>query len=58
MEHPDKTCDDIVLSAELLSDAFLEDPRVISAEYKEGTFHIDTIAGPIVFAMTFDKEDA
>lgn len=58
MEHLDRTRDDIVLSAELLIDAFLEDPRVIAAEYKDGTFHIDTIAGPIVFAMTFDKEDA
>lgn len=58
MKPLDNDCDDIVLSAELLIEAFLEDPRVISAEYKDVTFHIDTIAGPIVFKMEFEKEDA
>lgn len=49
---------DVILTPEILIESFMEDPRVISAEYKDGTFYIDTIAGPIVFRMDFEKENA
>lgn len=52
-------CDgDVVLTPEILIESFMEDPRVISAEYQNGEFHIETIAGPIVFRMEFEKENA
>lgn len=49
---------DIVLTPEILIESFLEDPRVTSAKYRDGQFHIETIAGPIVFKMDFEKENA
>lgn len=52
---------DIVLEAQDVLDAFLEEDKVTSAEYKDGVFHIETVYGPVSFKLfgnAGDKEDA
>lgn len=41
------------ITKKLLIEAFLKDPRVISAEYKDGQFHIQTEEGTIHFNFVF-----
>jgi hypothetical protein len=44
------------ITKESLLCAFLSDPRVISAECKDGEFHIETVEGKISFNFKFEDE--
>jgi len=45
------------LTAEMVIDALLEDPDVISAEFRDGEFKVITTAGPKNFKLSFKKEE-
>lgn len=46
----------LAITREALIGAFLEDPRVVSAEYKDGQCHIATLEGTIKFIFKFKDE--
>lgn len=43
--------EDVFLDPEIIVNTFRRDPKVISAEYKDGEFHIDTIFGSAVIGL-------
>lgn len=45
------------LKKEEILDALMQDPRVTSAECKEGKFHVVTEAGSITFNFVFEDEE-
>lgn len=49
---------ELAITRESLISALLEDPRVISAEYKDGQCHITTPDGKISFNFKFGDESS
>jgi len=45
------------ITPEGLLEALKEDPRVTSAEYKNGQFYVDSVEGKFSFKMLFKKGD-
>ena len=46
----------LAITREALIGALFEDPRVVSAEYKDGQCHIATLEGTIKFNFNFKDE--
>jgi len=46
------------LTIEDILESALEDPRITSAIYKDGVFHLETVAGLISFGFKKPKYDA
>lgn len=46
------------ITVEGFLESFRKDPMVISAEYKDGSFHVETVAGPFDFKFSQEKIDA
>jgi hypothetical protein len=45
------------LTAEMIIDALLDDPDIISAEYLNGEFYVVTTAGSKSFRISFKEEN-
>jgi hypothetical protein len=45
------------LTKEMVIEALLEDPEIISAEYRDGEFHVVTTFGPKSFKLSFKRPD-
>jgi hypothetical protein len=51
----DEKVQNLGLTKEVLIQAFLKDPRVTSAEFKDGKFRIDTTEGKLSFKFKFEE---